>query len=70
MLYKKNITLLAFPMSDFIMYEGVPGVRQQGFNVKDVGIPIAEFTKEEAEQYGEFLKWSFIARWKEANGLL
>lgn len=70
MIYKKNVTLLSFPMSDHIQYEGSLGARQQGFNPNNNGIPITDLTDEEAEQYGEFLKWSFVARYKEAKGML
>jgi hypothetical protein len=70
MLYKKNITLLSFPMPNRIQFEGSPGVRQQGFDLNDNGIPITDLTDEEAEQYGEFLKWSFIAHYKQAMGML
>jgi hypothetical protein len=70
MQYKKNITLLSFPMADHIQYERLPGQRQDGINFSDKGIPIEELTEDEANQYGEFLKWSFIAQYKEAKGML
>jgi hypothetical protein len=51
------------PMPNFVRFKKEAGLRQDGFNV-DEGFPIAKFTKEEAEEYGELMKQTFIVHWQ------
>ena len=42
------------------------GLRSDGFKV-DEGFAIKNFTKEEAEEYAELMKQTFISFWNEVN---
>jgi len=66
MKYQQKLTLISIPMPTHINYEREPGKRQDGFNLEEKGIPVEQFTKEEAEEYGEFLKQYFIKHWEQA----
>lgn len=51
-------------MPNFVRFKKEAGLRQDGFKV-DEGFPIKSFTKEEAEEYGELMKQTFIKHWAE-----
>lgn len=51
-------------MPNFARFEKEAGLRQDGFKV-DEGFPIKNFTKEEAEEYGELMKNTFIKHWED-----
>jgi len=56
-------------MPNFARFEKEAGLRQDGFKV-DEGFPIKNFTKEEAEEYGELMKTTFIKHWEEKQAKL
>jgi hypothetical protein len=51
-------------MPNFARFEKEAGLRQDGFKV-DEGFPIRKFTKEEAKEYAELMKSTFIKHWEE-----
>lgn len=44
-------------------FEVLPGLRQDGFKV-DEGFPIKNFTRDEAEEYAELMRKTFIEHWE------
>lgn len=58
---EKKLKLLPPSMPNFISFEQPPGLRQDG--MKSFGIPITELNEQEAAEYGEFMKQSFIDHW-------
>jgi hypothetical protein len=54
---EKKFELLPPMMPNFVR------LRQDGFKVSE-GLPITDFTKKEAEEYGELMKQTFIAHWE------
>lgn len=58
--------LLPPTMPDFARFKQEAGLRQEGFKVND-GFPIKDFTREEAEEYGELMKQCFIKYWEEKH---
>ena len=68
--YKKEKTMrklfkvLPPTMPNFIIFEKEAGLRQDGFKGDEV-FPIKNFTKEEAEEYAELMKITFIKHWEE-----
>ena len=49
---QKKFGVLPPMMPNFVRFKKAAGLRQDGFKV-DEGFPISNFTKEEAEEYGE-----------------
>lgn len=50
-------------MPDHIQYQKPAGLRQDGFNVADQGIPIEELSEADATNYAELLKLQFLEKW-------
>ncbi len=61
---KKLFQVLPPIMPNFVRFKKEAVLKQDGFKV-DEGFPIANFTKEEAEEYGELMKQTFIKHWKD-----
>ena len=51
-------------MPNFFSYELPPRPRQEGINIGNATIPITEFSREEAEEFGELMKQTFIKHWE------
>jgi hypothetical protein len=51
-------------MPNFICYEAQAGKRQDGFNANKNTIPISELSEQEAIEYGELMKQTFIEHWQ------
>ena len=60
---EKKFNVLPPIMPNFVRFEKEVGLKQDGFKV-DEGFPISDFTKEEAEEYGELMKKEFIKHWQ------
>ena len=60
---EKKFELLPPTMPNFARFKKEAGLRQDGFKV-DEDFPISNFTKQEAEEYGELMKQTFIAHWE------
>ena len=60
---EKKFEVLPPTMPNFVRFKKEAGLRQDGFKV-DEGFPISNFTKEEAEEYGELMKQTFIVHWQ------
>jgi len=60
---EKRFEVLPPTMPNFVQFKHETGLKQDGFKVND-GFPIAHFTKEEAEEFGELMKQSFIKHWE------
>ncbi len=60
---EKKFEVLPPTMPNFVRFKKEAGLRQDGFKV-DEGFSIANFTKEEAEEYGELMKQTFIVHWQ------
>lgn len=60
---EKKFEVLPPMMPNFVRFKKEAGLRQDGFKV-DEGFPISNFTKEEAEEYGELMKQTFIVHWQ------
>lgn len=50
-------------MPNFISVDSGIKLRQEDF-VPGLTIPVADLSKEEAEEYGELMKQTFITHWK------
>ena len=50
-------------MPNFVRFKKEAGLRQDGFKV-DEGFPIKNFTREEAEEYAELMRKTFIEHWE------
>ena len=61
----KTFKLKPPTMPHFVFYEIPPHQRQEGFNTANNSLSVAEFTPEEAAEYGEFMKREFIKHWEE-----
>lgn len=60
---EKKFEVLPPSMPNFVRFKKEAGLRQDGFKV-DEGFPIKNFTKEEAEEYAELMKQTFIKHWQ------
>lgn len=60
---EKRFEVLPPIMPNFVRFKQEAGLKQDGFKVND-GFPISDFTKEEAEEYGELMKKTFIKHWQ------
>lgn len=66
---EKKFKVLPPHMPNFVRFEKEPGLRQEGLKV-DEGFPITNFTKEEAYEYAELMKQTFINHWhKKKTGI-
>jgi hypothetical protein len=61
---EKKFEVLPPLMPNFVRFKKEAELKQHGFKV-DEGFPIKNFTKEEAEEYGELMKQTFIKHWSE-----
>lgn len=59
----KKFELLPPTMPNFVRFKQEVGLKQDGFKANEV-FPIDNFTREEAEEYGELMKQTFIKHWK------
>lgn len=61
---KKGFEILPPIMPNFVRFKkDQPGLRQDGIKFEE-GFPIANFTKEEAEEYAELMKVTFMKHWE------
>lgn len=60
---EKKLKILPPIMPNFARFEQKVGQRQDGFK-EPQGIDIKDFTQQEAEEYGELMKQTFIEHWK------
>ncbi len=60
---EKKFKILPPMMPNFVRFKKEAGLRQDSIKF-DQDFPISNFTKEEAEEYGEFMKQTFIAHWE------
>jgi hypothetical protein len=51
-------------MPNYFSYELPPRQRQEGIDLSKNSIPITEFVREEAEEFGELMKQTFIKHWE------
>lgn len=61
---EKKLKLLPPMMPNFISVDRPVGKRQDGFNADNFKFPIQELSEEEAIEYGELMKQTFIEHWK------
>ena len=64
-LFKMEKTFKALPptMPNFVRFEKPAGLKQDGFKV-DEGYDIANFTKQEAEDFAELMYRTFMEHWE------
>lgn len=60
---EKKFEVLPPTMPDFVKFKKEPGAREDGFKVDD-GFPIENFTAEEAAEYAELMKQTFLEHWQ------
>lgn len=60
---EKKFEVLPPQMPNFVRFKKEAALRQDGFKV-DEGFPVKDFTKEEAQEYAELMKQTFIEHWK------
>lgn len=60
---EKKFEVLPPMMPNFVRFKKEAALRQDGFKV-DEGFPIENFTREEAIEYGELMKQTFIKHWE------
>jgi len=65
---EKKFEVLPPIMPNFARFKKEAGLRQDGYKV-DEGFPIGSFTREEAEEYGELMKQTFIKHWESKSGM-
>ena len=61
---QKQFELLPPTMPNYVRFKKEAGRRQDGFK-SDQGFDIANFTREEAEEYAELMKVTFLKHWEE-----
>ena len=61
---KRPLKLRPPTMPNFVGYIVTVGKKQDGVNFENNKFPITEFSKEEAEEYGELMKQAFIEHWE------
>ncbi len=61
---EKKFEILPPLMPNFVRFKKEPGLRQDGIKPESDGFPIKDFTKAEAEEYGELMKQTFIKHWE------
>jgi hypothetical protein len=60
---EKKFEVLPPMMPNFARFKKEAALRQDGYKVDEV-FSIKNFTKEEAEEYGELMKQTFIKHWE------
>jgi hypothetical protein len=60
---EKKFKLLPPTMPNFIAYEAAVRRRQDGVTW-DTGLKVSDLSKEEAEEYAELMKQTFIVHWQ------
>lgn len=60
---KKEFNVLPPSMPNFVRFEKPAGLRQEGIKLGE-NYHIKNFTQEEAEEYGELMKQTFLQHWK------
>ena len=60
---EKKFEVLPPTMPNFVRFKKEAGLKQDGLKV-DTGFPIEQFTEQEAEEYGELMKQTFIEHYK------
>lgn len=63
---EKKFEVLPPMMPNFVRFKKEAGLRQDGFKV-DEGFDIANFTKEEAEEFAQLMKTTFMLHWAHRN---
>jgi hypothetical protein len=66
---EKKFKMLPPLMPNFVRFEKEIGLRQDGFKVNE-GFDIKNFTRDEAYEYAELMKESFIKHWLKRKELL
>ena len=62
---EKKLEILPPMMPNFVFMKLPPVSKQDGIDFDRGKMPITDFTKEEAEEYGELMKQTFIAHWQD-----
>lgn len=66
---ERKVKILPPSMPNFIRMEMKPGKKQDGFHSEMGAIPVADLSEQEAIEYGELMKQTFIEHWKKlSNG--
>jgi hypothetical protein len=60
---KKLFEVLPPVMPNFVRFKREAVLKQDGFKVDD-GFPIKDFTREEAEEYAELMRTTFMEHWE------
>jgi hypothetical protein len=60
---EKKFKVLPPLMPNYVRFEKPVGLKQDGFKSEE-GFQISDFTKEEAEEYGELMKQEFVKHWQ------
>lgn len=63
---EKKFKIVPPTMPNFVRFEQEPSLKHEGFKPQE-GYDIKNFTKEEAEQFGELMKKEFIKHWEKRN---
>lgn len=63
---EKRFEVLPPTMPNFVRFKKEVGLKQDGFKV-DEGFPISDFTIDEAYEYAELMKQTFIKHWEEKH---
>jgi hypothetical protein len=61
---QKTFKLLPPTMPNYVFMEMPPVSKEDGIDFDRGKIPITDFSKEEAEEYGELMKQAFIKHWE------
>jgi alkanesulfonate monooxygenase SsuD/methylene tetrahydromethanopterin reductase-like flavin-dependent oxidoreductase (luciferase family) len=61
---EKKIKLLPPEMPNFIAVQGNPGKRQDGIKIGAGSIPITDLTEDEAMEYADYIKQTFMNHWR------
>lgn len=60
----KKFKLNMVSMPNFITYETPAGQKQDGIDFNKNTIPVSELTQEEAAEYAEWMRLSFLGHWE------
>jgi hypothetical protein len=60
---EKRFEVLPPTMPNFVRFKHEPQLRQDGFKVNE-GFDIANFTKEEADEFAQLMYDSFLTHWR------
>ncbi len=60
---EKRFEVLPPSMPNFVRFKKEAGLRQDGFKV-DEGFDIANFTADEAAEFAELMRLTFLEHWK------